>query len=88
MALEATGDEPIERGMSAGFSLRMRDGDRNVLVVVSHEALKAFDPGSGPARDTLLARRSRIEDVARGKYERGEIARNGHVSITGRDLAD
>lgn len=86
MSLEATGVEPIERGMSAGFSLPMRDGERTVTVIVTHEALKAFDAESPDAQETLRIRRADVETAARLKYERGEIASNGRILILPRDL--
>ena len=86
MPLTATTDQPIERGMSAGFALTMRDGEREVPVIVSHEALNAFEPGAAEPAQGLAERRTAIEAAASAKYDRGEIARNGHVMITARDL--
>ena len=86
MPLTATSDEPIERGMSAGFKLTMRDGEHEVPVIVSHEALGAFTPGAPEPRRSLADRRALIEASASAKYDRGEIAKNGHVMITPRDL--
>ena len=86
MPLTATTEDPIERGMSAGFALTMRDGGREVPVIVSHEALRAFEPGAAEPSQSLAERRSAIEAAASAKYDRGDIARNGHVMITARDL--
>ena len=86
MPLTATTVEPIERGMSAGFELTMRDGEREVPVIVSHEALGAFAPGAPEPRQCLVERRSAIEASASAKYDRGDVAKNGHVLITPHDL--
>ena len=86
MPLTATTDEPIERGMSAGFKLTMRDGEREVPVIVSHEALGAFAPGAPDPRQSLDERRSAIEATASAKYDRGDVSKNGHVMITPHDL--
>ena len=86
MPLTATTEEPIERGMSAGFKLTMRDGEREVPVIVSHEALDAFTPGAPEPRQSLIERRSAIEASASAKYDLGDISKNGHVMITPRDL--
>ncbi len=86
MPLTATTVEPIERGMSAGFELTMRDGEREVPVIVSHEALGAFAPGAPEPGQSLAERRSAIEASASAKYDRGDVAKNGHVMITPRDL--
>ncbi len=86
MPLTATTEEPIERGMSAGFKLTMRDGVREVSVIVSHEALDAFAPDAPEPRQKLAERRAAIEASASAKYDRGDIAKNGHVMITPRDL--
>ena len=64
----------------------MRDGEREVPVIVSHEALHAFQPGAPEPRQSLAERRPAIEAAASAKYDRGDVARNGHVMITPRDL--
>ena len=86
MPLTPTTEVPVERGMSAGFMLVMRDGASVVPVVVSHEALRAFEPGAIDPRQSLAERRATIEATASAKYDRGDIARNGHVMLTARDL--
>ena len=86
MPLSTTNEEPVERGMSAGFKLVMCDGDREVPVIVSHEALGAFEPGAPEPRQSLAERRSMIEATASAKYDRGDVAKNGHVVITPYDL--
>lgn len=86
MPLTPTTEEPIERGMSAGFKLTMRDGEREVPVVVSHEALHAFEPGAPDPKQSLAERRTAIEAAASAKYDRGEVAKNGHVMINPIDL--
>lgn len=86
MPLTPTIEDPVERGMSAGFMVTMRDGERVVPVVISHEALRAFEPGALDPKQSLVERRTAIETVASAKYDRGDIARNGHVMITARDL--
>ncbi len=86
MPLTPTTEVPVERGMSAGFMVTMRDGERVVPIVVSHEALRAFEPGAPDPKQSLAERRALIEMVASAKYDRGDIARNGRVMITARDL--
>ncbi len=86
MPLTFTDQPPIERGMSAGFMVVMSDGARDVPVVVAHEALGAFLPGAPDPMQSLGERRGAIEAAATAKYERGDIARNGHVMITAHDL--
>ena len=86
MPLATTDEATIERGMSAGFRLVMRDGEREVPVIVSHEALGAFAPGAPDPQQSLAERRAAIEAAASAKYDRGEVSRNGHVLISSNDL--
>ncbi len=86
MPLTPTTENAVERGMSAGFMLTMRDGERAVPVIVSHEALRAFEPDAPDPGQSLAERRTTIEAAASAKYDRGDIAKNGHVMITARDL--
>lgn len=87
MPLTPTTKAPIERGMSAGFMLTMRDGEREVPVIVSHEALGAFQPGAPQPQQSLAEHRPAVEAAASAKYDRGEIAKNGHVMIMATDFA-
>ena len=87
MPLQSTGKDATERGMSAGFGLPMRDGDREVTVIVTHEALRAFAPDTPDAKTVLADNRGKIEAIASAKYDRGEIAKTGRILILPRDLA-
>lgn len=78
MPLEPTNLPP--RDIVGGVQFQMNDGEKVVLVVITHEALENVV--------SFEAFRSEIELIASKKYDTGQIYFDGSVRVASDDLVD
>jgi hypothetical protein len=71
-----------------GISFSMKDGEKIVPIAVTDHALRDVDRSSlvGDKSARFGAYRYQYEDIARNKYDAGEVGQDGRVWIYPADL--
>lgn len=71
-----------------GVLFHMSAGEQTIGVFVSCQALEGIDPkprGRGTI-ERFNEYRAQFEEIARDKYDKGHLERDGNLCIRGRDL--